>query len=75
MLGRMYTRLKASFPKGIYKTWGNGGGGGGGGGGSGGGGFFLACEDFGRMFDHSFPACVFFWFFFFVFFFFKVEIS
>ena len=22
----------------------------------GGGGFFLACEDFGRMFDHSFPA-------------------
>ena len=28
--------------------------------------FFLACEDFGRMFDHSFPACAFF---------FKVEIS
>ena len=31
------------------------------GGGSGGGGdsgsFFLACEDFGRIFDHSFPAC------------------
>ena len=27
-------------------------------GGSGGdGGSFLACEDFGRMFDHSFPAC------------------
>ena len=24
------------------------------------GGFFLACEDFGRMFDHSFPACAFF---------------
>ena len=23
-------------------------------------GFFLACEDFGRMFDHSFPACTFF---------------
>ena len=23
------------------------------------GGFFLTCEDFGRMFDHSFPACVF----------------
>ena len=21
------------------------------------GGFFLACEDFGRVFDHSFPAC------------------
>ena len=20
-------------------------------------GFFLACENFGRMFDHSFPAC------------------
>ena len=32
-----------------------------------GGGSFLACEAFGRMFDHSFPACVafkifFFWF-------------
>ena len=26
----------------------------------GGGGFFLACEDFGRMFDNSFPACAFF---------------
>ena len=24
------------------------------------GGFFLACEDFGRMFDHSFPVCAFF---------------
>ena len=24
------------------------------------GGFFLACEGFGRMFDHSFPACAFF---------------
>ena len=23
----------------------------------GGDGFFLACEDFGRMFDHLFPAC------------------
>ena len=34
----------------------------------GGGGFFLACKDFGRMFDNSFPACAFF-------FFFKVEIS
>ena len=21
------------------------------------GGFFLACEDLGKMFDHSFPAC------------------
>ena len=31
-----------------------------GGGGGGGGGFFLACEDFGRMFGHSFPACAFF---------------
>ena len=40
----------------------------GGGGGGGSGGFFLACEDFGRMFDHSFPACAFF-------FFFAVEIS
>ena len=26
-------------------------------GGGGGGAFFLACEDFGRMFDHAFPAC------------------
>ena len=28
--------------------------------------FFLACKDFGRMFDHSFPACAlnFFYFFF-----------
>ena len=39
-----------------------------GGGGGGGGGFFLACEDFGRMFDNSFPAYAFF-------FPFKVEIS
>ena len=30
-------------------------------------GFSLACEDLGRMFDNSFPACAFF-------FFFKVEI-
>ena len=37
----------------------------GGGGGGGDGGFFLACEDFGRVFDSSFPACAFF----------KVEIS
>ena len=29
----------------------------GGGDGGGGGGFFLACKDFQRMFDHSFPAC------------------
>ena len=36
--------------------------------GGGGGGFSLACEDFGRMFDHSFLAC-------FLFFFFKEEIS
>ena len=28
-----------------------------------GGGFFLVCEDFGRMFDNSFPACAFFLFF------------
>ena len=27
------------------------------------GGFFLAYEDWGRMFDHSFPACAFFFFF------------
>ena len=26
------------------------------------GGFFLDCKDFGRMFDHSFPACTFFFF-------------
>ena len=26
-------------------------------------GFFLAWEDLGRMFDHSFPACAFFFFF------------
>ena len=26
----------------------------------GGGSFILACEDFGRMFDNSFPACTFF---------------
>ena len=25
--------------------------------------FFLACEDFGRMFDNSFPTCAFFFFF------------
>ena len=31
--------------------------------GGGGGGFFLPCEYFGRMFDHSFPACDFFFFF------------
>ena len=36
----------------------------------GGGGFFLACEDFGRMFDNSFPACAVF-----LFFFYEVEIS
>ena len=35
----------------------------------GGGSFFLACEDFGRMFNHSFPICAFFLFFF------EVEIS
>ena len=35
----------------------------GGGGGGGGSGFFLACEDLGRMFDHSTPACAFFSFF------------
>ena len=32
-------------------------------------GFFLAWEDLGKMFDHSFPACVFFFFSFFFFFF------
>ena len=33
----------------------------------GGGGFFLACEDFGRMFNHSIPACAFLCVFLFVF--------
>ena len=28
----------------------------------GGGGFFLACEDLGIIFDHSFPTCAFFFF-------------
>ena len=28
-----------------------------------GGGLFLACEEFGRMFDNSFPACTFYFFF------------
>ena len=37
-----------------------------------GGGFFLVCEDLGRMFDSSFPACTFFALFFF---FFKAEIN
>ena len=27
------------------------------------GGFFLACKDFGRMFNQSLPACAFFFFF------------
>ena len=35
---------------------------GGGSGGGGGSGFFLACEDFRRMFDHSFSARAFFFF-------------
>ena len=29
-------------------------------GGGGGGGFVPVCEDFGRMFDNSFPSCAFF---------------
>ena len=33
-------------------------------GGGGSGGFFLACGDFGRMLDHLFPVCAFFFFFF-----------
>ena len=40
---------------------------------AGGGGFFLACEDFGRMFDKSFSACA--SFFFFSFFFFLLQMS
>ena len=35
-----------------------------GGDGGGGGGIFLTCEDLGRMFDNSFPACTYFSFFF-----------
>ena len=31
-------------------------------GGGGGGSFFLACENFGRMFDNSLSACAFFFF-------------
>ena len=31
------------------------------------GGVFLTCEDFGKMFNHSFPACTFFLFLFFFF--------
>ena len=38
--------------------------GGAGGAGGDGGGFFLVCEDLGKMFDHSLPACAFFFFFF-----------
>ena len=30
---------------------------------NGSGGFLLACENLGRMFDHSFPVCAFFFFF------------
>ena len=30
--------------------------------GNGGGDFFLACKAFGRMFNHSFPICAFFFF-------------
>ena len=30
---------------------------------AGGSGVFLTCKDFGRMFDHSFPTCAFFFFF------------
>ena len=33
------------------------------GGGAGGGGIFLASDDFGRMFDHSFPAHAFLFYF------------
>ena len=35
--------------------------------GGGGGGFFLVCEDFARMIDNPFPACVSFFFFLFYF--------
>ena len=53
-----------------------GGGGGGGGGRGGGGGLFLACEDFGRMFDNLFSASALFFFFLFFFCYFsEVEIS
>ena len=61
-----------SSPRSVSRTTGqgemhvgfkHGGDGGGGGGGGGGGDSFLACDDFGRMFDNSFPACAFFFFF------------
>ena len=44
-------------------------------GGGGGGGFFLACEDFGRMFGYSLLTCAYFFFIFIYFFFVCVEIS
>ena len=46
------TTISETFPSYIFHV-------------NGGGGFFLACKDFWRMFDNSFPACIFF----------KVEIS
>ena len=39
----------------LHQLYCNGGSGGGGGGG----GFFLACEDFRRLFDNSVPTCAF----------------
>ena len=61
-----------SSPRSVSRTTGQGEmhvgfkhGGDGGGGGSGGGDSFLACDDFGRMFDNLFPTCPSFLFFFF----------
>ena len=44
--GEMYTMIKI-YPNPLNFAGGSGGG------------FFLACEDFGRMFDRSFYACAF----------------
>ena len=41
---------------------------------SGGGGFFLACEDFEKMFDNLFPACAFL-FILFIYLFFKWRLA
>ena len=56
------TQPAPSIPLCVAVNWSRltGGDGCGGGDGGDGGGFFLACEDFGRMFDNSFPACALF---------------
>ena len=54
------SNYQVHFPKTAVTFLQGGGGFGGGGDGGGGGGFFLTCEDLGRMFDHSFHTCGFF---------------